>query len=92
MLPIPLGKSQYIFVPLASIHKHVSSILHLLKVLLPAKLAHLGAFLLHVFSTSFLGVGLNLTLNGRVEGSKNAGSQESSVDAVVDSNGCDGDA
>lgn len=91
MLPIPLEKNQNIFLPLALIHKSISSILHLLKVLLPAKLAHLRALLLHVFSTSFLCVGVNLALNGGVEGSKNAGSQESSVDAVVDSNGCDGD-
>lgn len=70
----------------------MSSNLHLLKVLLPAKLAQLGTLLLHVLSTGFLGVGLNLALDGRIEGSQDASSQESSIDAVVDSNSCDRDA
>jgi hypothetical protein len=64
----------------------------LLKVLLPAELAHLSTLLFHVLSTGFLGVGLDLALDSRVKGSQDAGSQESSVDAVVDSDGCNGNA
>lgn len=92
MLSTPLRKNRNIFVSSGSLLQYMSSNLHLLKVLLPAELAHLGTLLLHVLSTSFLGVGLDLALDGRVEGSQDAGSQEGSIDAVVNSDGCDRDA
>lgn len=65
--------------------------LHLLKVLLPAKLAQLGALLLHILGASLLGVGFDLTLDGGVEGTDDAGGEESGVDAVVDADGGHGD-
>lgn len=70
---------------------NISSNLHLLKVLLPAKLAHLGTLLLHVLSTGVFGVGLDFALDGRIEGPQEAGSQESRIDAVVNTDSCDGD-
>jgi hypothetical protein len=65
--------------------------LHLIKVLLPSQLAHLGTLQLHVLSTGSLSVGLDLALDRGVERAQDAGSEEGSVDAVVDANGCDGD-
>lgn len=67
MLSIPLRKNRNIFVSSGSLHRDIASNLHLLKVLLPAELAHLSTLLLHIFSTGFLGVGLDLALDGRVE-------------------------
>ena len=66
--------------------------LHLLKVLLPAQLAQLNSLLLHVLCAGLFGVGLHLALDGWLEGSDDAGSEESGVDAVVDSDGSNGDA
>lgn len=65
--------------------------LHLIKVLLPPQFAHLGTLQLHVLGTRSLGVCLNLALNRGVERAQHAGSKEGSVDAVVDTDCCDGD-
>ena len=67
-------------------------LLHLIKVLLPPKFAHLGSLQLHVLSTGSLSVSLDLALDRGVERSEHAGSEKGSVDAVVDADCCDGDA
>jgi len=66
--------------------------LHLIKVLLPPQLAHLGTLQLHVLGTGSFSVRFDLALDRGVERAQHAGSEESSVDAVVDADGCDGDA
>lgn len=66
--------------------------LHLLKVLLPPQLAQLGPLFLHILGTCVLSIGLNLALDGWVEGAQYPSSQEGRVDAVVDANCRDGDA
>lgn len=71
---------------------NTSNTLHLLKVLLPPQLLHLGTLQVHVLAAGVLSVGLDLALDGGVEGAEDARGQESGVDAVVDADGCNGDA
>lgn len=66
--------------------------LHRLKVLLPPKFLHLNTLLFHVLSPCLLRVRLDLALDSRVERAQDTRCQESGVDAVVDSDGCNGDA
>lgn len=73
-------------------YSHEGTPLHLLKVLLPAQLPQLRPLLLHVLGAGFFSVGFHLALDGGVEGTDDAGSEECGVDAVVDADSSDGDA
>ena len=64
----------------------------MLKVLFPTELAQLGTLQFHVLGPSALSIRLNLPLDSRVKGAEDTGSQEGSVDAVVDTDSSNGDA
>lgn len=66
--------------------------LHRSKILLPPKLLHLHLLLIHILCASILRIRFDLPLDSRVERAQDTGCKEGGVDAVVDSDGCDGDA
>ena len=64
---------------------------HLVKVLFPTELAHLSTLEVEVLSLGLRSICLHLALDGWVKGAQDSGGQESGIDAVVDSDGGDGD-